>query len=119
MSDNSMMQELVRLKQIDDEIKRINGSLKMLRQQKKDAETRIQYWLEENGHPGVKFGNIIIETKDASKRERLNKDEKMNRGMLVLEQAGVSDPKYVLSEVLESMKGEKITTKKVKVKNEN
>lgn len=108
--------DLKLLKNITTEMKRLKAQLKLLSLQKQEAEDRVKEYLEKEQQVGVKYDNIIIMSKESTQREKLKKNEKLERGINVLENAGVLQPKEVLTNVLESMKGDKIAVTKIQMK---
>lgn len=116
MSQSAVVSDLKLLKNITMEMKRLKAQIKVLSLQKQEAEERIKDYLEREQQVGVKYDNIIIMSKESTQREKLKRDEKMERGINVLEGAGVLQPKEVLTNVLESMKGDKIAVTKIQMK---
>src|SRR6266404_2845613 len=103
-----VVSDLKELKNISSEIKRLNIEGKLLRLKKKDIEDRIMEYLHEVDQPGVKYGDLVVLSKERTQRKRLKKKEKEENAMAVLETMGISDPKTALDSILDSMKGEEI-----------
>ena len=102
------------MKNIDAEIKRQAGSLKLLRKRKTELEQNIVKYLEEKEQPGLKFQGeaIIIQSKSARKTKK--KGEKLADSLSILENYGIHNAEKVLSEILEAQRGEEIEVRKIK-----
>ena len=108
--------DLKELKNITSEIKRINADCKVLRLKKKEIEDRITDYLNEVNQPGIKFGDIVVLSKESMRRKRLKKKEKEDNAVLILEDMGVLDPRKALDNILDSMKGEQIMMQSLQIK---
>jgi len=108
--------DLKELKNITSEIKRLNAETKILRLKKKEIEERIMEYLHEVNQPGVKYGELVVLSKEGVKRKRLKKTEKEANAMAVLEEMGIVDSKTALSSILESMKGEEYVSESLQIK---
>ena len=94
----------------------LNQRLKLLRQQKKNAEDAINNFLVEKEQPGVKYQGMAITVEDKKKREYKNKKEKESDGKNILEKYGIDDSSKVLDELLEAMRGDVILAPTIKIK---
>lgn len=108
--------DLKELKNITNEIKRLNIKLKELRLNKSEIEDRIKEYLEEEDQVGVKFENMIIMTQQKTKRSRMGKKEKEASASAVLEGMGIENPQEALKQIMESMKGEEELVSSLQVK---
>lgn len=105
------------LKELDLEIKNIKISLSKLNKRKKELEKKVVDYLDKKDQPGLKYKDLTIISEEKDKHCRLKSKEKMEKGYCVLEKYGISNPEKVLKELMENMKGEAITEKKIKIKN--
>lgn len=108
--------DLKELKSISSEIKRLNADCKVLRLKKKEIEDRITEYLREENQPGVKYGDIVVLSKESVRRKRLKKKEKEEKAVAVLEEMGILDAKQALSTILDSMKGEEYILESLQIK---
>ena len=108
--------EMKELKEVNTEIKRLCGSLKALRDRKKDLENDIINYLERTGQPGIKYEDLIVLAGERKHRERKNKDEKELDVLTILEEQGIRDSRTVYNEILEAMKGEQKISPSLKIK---
>jgi len=108
--------DLKELKNLTSEIKRLNAESKLLRIKKKEIEERINEYLHTVDQPGVKYGDIVVLTKERTTRKRLKKKEKEEKGIAVLEEMGVVNAKEALNTILESMKGEEQVVESLQIK---
>jgi hypothetical protein len=116
--ESSVMKETItrlmkKLKDIDGEIKRSNDHISKLKDEKTKVEENLQKIMEEWGLPGFKYMDLTVVAKDYKKRLPLKKNEKLQRGINALEEAGIHNGEEILPKILESMKGEIIVTKKL------
>jgi hypothetical protein len=108
--------DLRELKNITSEIKRLNAESKVLRLKKKEIEDRISEYLREENQPGVKYGDIVVLSKESVRRKRLKKKEKEEKAVAVLEDMGVLDARNALTNILDSMKGEEYVLESLQLK---
>lgn len=108
--------DLKELKNITSEIKRLNAETKVLRLKKKDIEERITEYLREVDQPGVKYGDLVVLSKESVRRKRLKKKEKEDKAVAVLEEMGILDAKQALVTILDSMKGEEYIQESLQIK---
>ena len=108
--------DLKELKNLSSEIKRLNAETKVLRLKKKDIEDSIMEYLHEVDQPGVKYGDLVVLSKERNTRKRLKKKEKEDNAILTLENMGVINAKEALQSILESMKGEEIVVESLQIK---
>jgi predicted oxidoreductase len=115
MSDK-IISELQELQQITVEIKRLNIEMKSLRDKKKKIEEDITKYLHEVDQPGVKYGDIVVLSKETTKRKQLKKKEKEANAIEVLQKMGIMNPKQALASIQESMRGEETIVESVEIK---
>lgn len=111
-----VVSDLKELKNISNELKRLSSESKVLRLKKKEIEDRIIDYLHKEEQPGVKYGDIIVLSKEKTTRRKLKKKEKEEKAMCVLEEIGISNTKEALDSILESMKGEEIVSESIQLK---
>ena len=111
-----VVSDLKELKNVSSEIKRLNAEIKLLRLKKKDIEERVMEYLHEVDQPGVKYGDLVVLSKERTTRKRLKKKEKEENAVSVLENMGVTNPKEALQTILDSMKGEETVVESLQIK---
>lgn len=104
------------LQDIDNELKRLRKVCRDLRARKTRIESEILFYLEEKDQPGIKYRNLAIVTQDKTKRIYTKKVDKLTVGEEILEKYGIENPKEVLGEVLDAMKGPSEKQKKIALK---
>lgn len=115
-STNKTVIDLKELKNITTEIKRLSAETKVLKLKKKEIEERISDYLKEENQPGVKYGDIIVLSKESTRHRRLKKKEKEEKAVAVLEEMGIADAKQALTTILDSMKGETYVAESLQIK---
>jgi len=112
----SIKADVLELESIRSEIKSLNIRRKTLLEKEKIVQQRIQDFLLSKDQLGVKYGNtaIIIEKKETRKTKKAK--EKVVDGAMILERYGINNPEKVLSELLDSQKGEVVVKEKLKMK---
>ena len=104
------------LKALTLEIKTRSAELKELRLNKKKCEDEIITYLQEKEQPGIKVQDYVVMAETKDKRIRKKKSDKERDAQEVLERYGIQEPKKVLTELLESMRGEKSSVSVLKAK---
>jgi len=112
MSIKSYLQELERL---DVEIKRLSTTLKNLRKQSKQVESKIINYLNEHDQPGVKYNNKAIMIENKTTKKRRTKAERENGMLEVLKSYNIPNPEKAMDEILKA-KSEETETMKLKFK---
>jgi len=116
----SIQKDMLELKSINTEIRRLDGSRKDLKTKAAKVEKRIIEYLQEKNEKGVKTkdatGNntgFILQTT----QKTLNKTvtEKTKSSLDILRGAGVSNPERVLKELEDGRRGNKIPIPKLKI----
>lgn len=111
-----VVSDMKELKNLSTEIKRLNAETKVLRLKKKDIEERIMDYLHEENQPGVKYGDLVVLSKERITRKRLKKKEKEDNAILTLENMGIVNAKDAFQSILESMKGEETVVESLQLK---
>ena len=101
---SSIVRDVEEFKQLEQEIKRRNKELYVLRKSRTECEKRILQYLEVNDQPGLKYKDITLVTKPKKHRSG-KKDEKLDRISYFLEQRGVHLKKGEQMDLLDAMKG--------------
>ncbi len=107
------------LKKINAELARLNELCKPLRKQKKEIEVRLlEYMNAKKGEPiqSIQLPDAEVVSIEATKREKLDKDEKEYSACQLLEQSGINNAKKVYYDLQEILKGKETTTRKLKLK---
>ena len=112
----SVAETVRELKSLNLEIKSRNAELKSLRSEKKRCEEEIISYLNEKEQPGIKVNDFVVMAETKDRRTRKKKSDKERDGEGVLSKYGVENPKKVLAELLESMRGEKASVSVLKTK---
>ena len=111
----SIQHDVLEIKNLDIEMKRLRKQLKILKDQKDRCEQRILEYLDVNEQPGLKMDGTIIMAQDRRKRKYENKNNKMVRGETILQKHGIYNSKEALNEILEAMRGSPETIPKLKI----
>lgn len=111
-----VVDDLKELKNVSSEIKRLNMEIKLLRLRKKEIEDNIMEYLHTVDQPGVKYGDLVVLSKERTTRKRLKKKEKEENATGILEGMGVANPKEALQTILDSMKGEETVVESLQIK---
>lgn len=101
----SIKNDVIELKSLDTELKRLRKRIRLLNEHKKRCEKRIIEYLEVNEQPGLKLDGMLVLTKDKKNRKYTNKNHKKLKGQHVLQKYGISDSSSALEELLEAMRG--------------
>ena len=107
---SAIVRDITELKQIDIELKRYRKEIKKLRDAKENCEKRILDYLDANDQPGIRLGSegITVIAEHRRKRKYEKKQQKIERGVQILEKNGVYNSKDTLNELLEAMRGESL-----------
>ncbi len=120
MSTLKIKTDINELKEINKEIKRLNDTIRPLRQRKKQLEEDILTYMNQNKNKNlttIKMSDIEIMAIEKVKHERINKTEKESTAIQLLQQSGVTNPRKVYSDLQSMLKGAETTTKQLKVVN--
>lgn len=112
----SIREKLVELDRIKQEIKNLNLKRRTLLNRQKEIYVLIDDFLKEKDQPGMRYNGkaIILSTKQVNKR--LPPKDKDKNVLDLLQKYNISDPERMLEELKESMKGEAIIKREIKIK---
>ncbi len=108
--------DLKELRNIVNEIKRLQNETRGLRLRKKVVEDKICDFPEDNNQLGIKIDSIAVIKKEKKQRHKKNKTEKEECATAILDKEGIKNSKHVLKTVLDSMKGEEYLTEGLQIK---
>lgn len=111
-----VVSDLKELKNITSELKRMTAESRVLRLKKKEIEDRIISYLKQVDQPGVKYGDLIVLSKERMGRERLKNREKEENAISRLESLGIVNAKEALHSILDSMKGKEKLIESLQIK---
>jgi hypothetical protein len=108
--------EITELKNIGQEIKRLNAALLPLRQRKKLLEASILTYMKQgNGLSTINLSNVQISQVEKTTRERMTKSEKDGTAIQLLQQSGVVNPAKTYNALKEMTKGKQNVTQAIKL----
>lgn len=111
---SKIQSDVYELKQINTEIKRLQNVIKELRKRSSSLETSIVNYLNEKDQKGIKYeGNALI-LENKIRRVTKSKQKTEEECVRILSENGVNNPQDVLSQIIESRKGEPIKHNKLK-----
>ena len=118
MSAVKIKQDVIELKKIDAEIRRINETLKPLRARKKELETTLLQYMESTngGVTTIKLNDVEVVSIDKTKHEKLSKLEKEKTAVELLSQSGVSNAKKIYYDLQEMLKGKESVVPSLKLR---
>jgi hypothetical protein len=102
---------------IDKELKRLNGEIRKLRNRRKECQTHILKYIEDNNHPGIKFNQTVIIPKSRKTRKRGTKTECQERVHSVLNKYNIRGNETMIKDILEAYKGEEQTSQNIQIYN--
>ena len=73
-------------------------------------------YLQEVDQPGVKFGDLVVLSKERTTHIRLKKKEKEENAIKVLEEIGVVNAHQTFQHMMDSMKGEETVVQSLQLK---
>ena len=106
---------ILELKELTNEINHRTKELYKLRNRKKNIEETLCKFFDEKKQPGVKYKGVAVIAEDTKARVRKKKSEKEDDCIGVLRNFGVSNAEKVYKELVEKMKGEQVSKKKLKI----
>lgn len=115
MSNEKVIADLVKLGQLNNEIKRLALNIKNLKLQKEETERDITHFLTEANQPGIQYNNLIVLNKNYKQTKSKNKEDRNQSMIEVLENNGVRNSQEVLNQLLNSTK-DTIEKNKLQVK---
>ena len=120
MSAVKIKQDVIELKKIDAEIKRINDILKPLRARKKELETNLLQYMESTngGVTTIKLNDVEVVSVEKTKHEKLSKVDKEKTGIQLLSQYGVNinNAKKAYYDLQEMLKGKESVVPSLKLR---
>ena len=106
--------DVYELKQINTEIKRLQNVIKDLRKRASSLETSIVNYLNEKDQKGIKYEGSALILENKIRRVSKSKQKAEEDCCRILRENGVSNPQDVLTQIIESRKGESIKHHKLK-----
>jgi len=113
----SIQNNVQELKDINNEIKRLQIETKKLKKRAQDIEKNILSYLNEKEQPGLKYQNTAIIIENKAKRVLRPKKDIDSNAIRILEENGVHNAGEIMRKIVESRKGEQIQMQKVKLQN--
>ena len=108
------------LKELSVEIKRYSTELKKFRKRKDELEKKIETFLVEKDQPGVKYRDVaVILEKNKYKRIPKKKEQKKMDCINVLTHYGIGNAEKILTEIIETMKGDEVPKNAIRLKDIN
>jgi hypothetical protein len=105
------------LKELCVEIKKYATELKKFRKRKDELEKKIEAFLVEKDQPGVKYRDVaVILEKNKYKRVPKKKEQKKTDCINVLTHYGIGNAEKILSEIIETMKGDEVPKNSIRLK---
>ena len=106
------------LKELTVDIKRRSTEIAKLRKRKEELEKKITDFLIEKDQPGVKYRDVaVILEKNKYKRIPKKKAQKEEDAVNVLKHYGIGNAEKILSELIETMKGDEVPKTGLRLKN--
>ena len=106
------------LKELTVDIKRRSTEIAKLRKRKEELEKKITDFLIEKDQPGVKYKDVaVILEKNKYKRIPKKKAQKEEDAVNVLKHYGIGNAEKILSELIETMKGDEVPKTGLRLKN--
>jgi hypothetical protein len=116
---DAAQQYMRQLKGLLDSQKTLGNQLKELRARKGEIEAKISEYLSRTNQPAIVYEGLTVFADEKVVRAPKKKKDKLQDAESVLADAGVSNSKELLEQILDSMKGEETTKSGVKVKSES
>lgn len=104
MSNEKVIADLVKLGQLNNEMKRLALNIKNLKLQKEETEREITQFLIDANQPGIQYNNLIVLNKNYKQTKSKNKEDRNQSMIEVLENNGVRNSEEVLKQLLNSTK---------------
>ncbi len=117
---NRAKADVLELKNINNEIKKLTELMKPLKSRKKVLEAQILDYMKSIGDKGltaIKLTDVEVVAVEKRTHEKMKKDEKENTAVQLLQQSGVQNPRKVFRDMQEMMKGKENVKKSVKLQN--
>ena len=117
MASISIQSYVQELKEVNTEIKRLQDTIKLMKQRSADLEKQVISYLNEKEQPGVKYKNTAIIIENKPKRLGKTKKDIESESIRILQESGIANPREVLERITKSRKGDQVQIQKVKLKN--
>jgi len=104
------------LRDITDELKKLNKTAKEIRERKKELEAAVIEYLTEKGDVGIKYENFVFMNDQKETRKPKKKKEKEADAIAILRKFRVNNAAEAYAEMMDAMKGEAETIAKLKIK---
>jgi hypothetical protein len=106
---------IIELKEITTELSNKSKEMSKLKNRKKQIEEQLCKFFVEKNQPGVKYKGVAVIAEDETTRARKKKIEKESDCISILKKNNVNNPEKIYKEILDKMKGDEITKKKVRI----
>ena len=106
---------IIELKEITTEITNKTKEMSKLKHIKKKIEEDLCKFFDEKNQPGVKYKGVAVVAEDSTTRTRKKKVEKESDCISILKKNNVNNPEKIYKEILDKMKGDEVTKKKVRI----
>jgi uncharacterized protein YydD (DUF2326 family) len=120
MATLKLKADINELKNIEQELKRLNELMKPLRIRKKEIESNILKFMETSnnnqGIAAIKMSDVEVVAVEKKTREKLHKEEKEQHAIQLLKNSGIQNASKVYNDLQELMKGKEHTQNKLKFK---
>lgn len=115
MSISVIKSDIVKLQNIQTELKRLSGEIKKLKTEKLRLENKLIEWLERNENAGVTIEDTTVLAEVKKRRGRKGRIEKEEAALNILRETGIVDANSTLERLLTSMRGEEHLVKGIKI----
>ncbi len=106
---------ILELKELTNEITNRTKELFKLKNRKKQIEDTLCKFFDEKKQPGVKYKGVAVTAEETKARVRKKKSEKEDDCIGLLRNCGLNNAEKVYKELVEKMKGEQVSKKKLKI----
>ena len=108
-------EDFTELEQITIELKRLRMRVRELNNLKHQCEERILVYMQQYDHPGLRFGDTIITTKQYKSTKRQTRERQIQRGTNILSEYGIDNARDVMESLLGNLKGSPVQKQVLKV----
>ena len=106
---------ILELKDLTNEINNRSKELYKIKNRKKYIEEILCKFFEEKNQPGIKYKGVAVIAEETKTRMRKKKSDKEDDCVGLLRNCGLSNAEKVYKDLLEKMKGEQVSKKKLKI----
>jgi regulator of sigma D len=110
---------ILELKELTNEIATRSKELTKLRKRKAKIDEQLCKFFDEKKQPGVKYKGVAVIAEDTKATVRKKKSEKEDACISLLKNYNVRDAEKIYKELVDKMKGETVSKKKIKISNVN